>query len=135
MILAHHRRPHHRGLLRAPDAIATRHNPLCGETLTVSITLDDNRDRVREVTFDGESCSIGRASASMMTDLVAGLTREEIATMAEHVKALVSGDADAVALTEGDLKALAEVRRTPARAACALLPWNALLDALADAHR
>jgi nitrogen fixation protein NifU and related proteins len=135
VILTHHRRPHHRGLLLAPDAVATRHNALCGETLTVSITLDADRDRVREVTFDGESCSIGRASASMMTDLVAGLTREEIASMAEHVKALVSGDPDAVAVTEGDLKALAEVRRTPARAACALLPWDALSDALADAHR
>lgn len=142
VILTHHRRPHHRGVLATPDAVATRHNPLCGETLTVSVIFDehdddgdDDRIRVREVAFDGESCSIGRASASMMTDLVAGLTREEIASMAEHVKALVSGDADAVAVTEGDLKALAEVRRTPARAACALLPWNALIDALADAHR
>jgi nitrogen fixation protein NifU and related proteins len=133
VILSHHRRPHHRGALDAPDAVATRQNPLCGETLTVSVALDAS-ERVREIAFDGDSCSIGRASASMMTDLVTGLTRGEIMAMAEHVKALVAGDPAAVALTEGDLRALADVRRTPARAACALLPWSALIDALADAH-
>jgi nitrogen fixation protein NifU and related proteins len=101
--------------------------------MSVSVTLDGSR--VRDVAFDGDSCSIGRASASMMTDLVTGLTRTEIAAMAEHVKALVAGDPAALAATEGDLRALAEVRRTPARAACALLAWDALLDALASTHR
>jgi nitrogen fixation NifU-like protein len=129
VILAHHRRPHHRGTLDAPDGIATRHNPLCGETLTVAVTLDAGR--LHEVVFDGESCSIGRASASMMTDLVVGRTPDEIPPLIARVQALVAGDPDAAAdVTLGDLLALAEIRRTPARAACALLPWNALADAL-----
>jgi nitrogen fixation NifU-like protein len=129
VILAHHRRPHHRGVLDAPDGVGTRDNPLCGETLTVSVAVDG--DRVREVRFDGESCSIGRASASMMTDLVVGLTRDEVAALTARVRALVSGDpAPAADPSLGDLRVLAEVRRTPARAACALLAWNALADAL-----
>jgi nitrogen fixation NifU-like protein len=129
VILAHHRRPHHRGTLDAPDGVATRHNPLCGETLTVAVTLDAGR--LHEVVFDGESCSIGRASASMMTDLVVGRTPDEIPPLIARVQALVAGDPDAAAdVTLGDLLALAEIRRTPARAACALLPWNALADAL-----
>jgi nitrogen fixation protein NifU and related proteins len=132
IILAHHRQPHHRGTLDAPDGIATRHNPLCGETLTVSVTVDGGR--IADVRFDGDSCSIGRASASMMTDLVAGLTPDEVATLAERVAGLVAGDPRAVSESAGDLRALAEIRRTPARAACALLPWDALADALADAR-
>jgi nitrogen fixation NifU-like protein len=132
IILAHHRQPHHRGTLDAPDGIATRHNPLCGETVTVSVTV--NGDRITDVRFDGDSCSIGRASASMMTDLVAGLTPDEVATLAERVAGLVAGDPRAVSESAGDLRALAEIRRTPARAACALLPWDALADALADAR-
>jgi nitrogen fixation protein NifU and related proteins len=129
VILAHHRRPHHRGTLDAPDGVATRHNPLCGETLTVAVTLDAGR--LHEVVFDGESCSIGRASASMMTDLVVGRRPDEIPPLIARVQALVTGDPDAAAdVTLGDLLALAEIRRTPARAACALLPWNALADAL-----
>jgi nitrogen fixation NifU-like protein len=132
VILAHHRRPHHRGVLEAPDGVGTRDNPLCGETLTVGVAFDG--DRIRDVRFDGESCSIGRASASMMTDLVIGLTRDDVAALAARVRALVIGDPSAAAdPTLGDLRALAEVRRTPARAACALLPWHALADALADA--
>jgi nitrogen fixation protein NifU and related proteins len=133
IILAHHRRPHHRGTLDAPDGIATRLNPLCGESLTVSVAVDG--ERVRDVQFDGDSCSIGRASASMMTDLVAGLTPAEIDVLVARVRSLVSGDpAAAVDPALGDLRALADIRRTPARAACALLPWNALIDALADAR-
>jgi nitrogen fixation NifU-like protein len=132
IILAHHRQPHHRGTLDAPDGIATRHNPLCGETLTVSVRVDG--DRIVDVRFDGESCSIGRASASMMTDRVAGLTAAEVASLTSQVAALVAGDPHAVRDAGGDLRALAEIRRTPARAACALLPWHALADALADAH-
>ncbi|HWZ59201.1 MAG TPA: SUF system NifU family Fe-S cluster assembly protein [Gemmatimonadaceae bacterium] len=132
IILTHHRRPHHRGTIDAPDGVATRHNPLCGETLTVGVTLDTGR--LSDVRFDGESCSIGRASASMMTDLVVGLTPDEVGALTTRVQALVTGDPAAAAdATLGDLRALAEVRRTPARAACALLPWNALADALAEA--
>jgi nitrogen fixation protein NifU and related proteins len=132
IILAHHRRPHHRGVLATPDGIATRHNPLCGESLTVTVTVDG--DRIREVEFDGESCSIGRASASMMTDLVVGRTHDEVETLTARVRSLVAGD-PAAANDEalGDLRALAEIRRTPARATCALLPWNALLEALVNA--
>jgi nitrogen fixation NifU-like protein len=131
VILAHHRRPHHRGTLDAPDGVGTRDNPLCGETLTVSVARDG--DRVRDIRFDGETCSIGRASASMMTDLVLGLSRDEIAALTARVRALVAGDPSVAAdPTLGDLRALAEVRRTPARAACALLAWNALADALTD---
>src|ERR1700722_5271397 len=90
VILAHHRRPHHRGTLDAPDGVATRHNPLCGETLTVAVTLDAGR--LHEVVFDGESCSVGRASASVMTDLVVGRTPDEIPPLIARVQALVTGD-------------------------------------------
>jgi nitrogen fixation protein NifU and related proteins len=129
VILAHHRRPHHRGTFDAPDGVGTRHNPLCGETVTVGVVLDDGR--LHEVRFDGDACSIGRASASMMTDLVVGRTPDEIPGLIARVRALVAGDPAAIADDAlGDLRALADVRRTPARAACALLPWHALADAL-----
>lgn len=99
--------------------------------MTVAVTID--ADRITAIRFNGDTCSIGRASASMMTDLVTGLTRDEVATLKAQVAAVVQGDPDAARAAPGDLQALAEIRRTPARAACALLPWDALAEALTDA--
>ncbi len=132
LILTHYRRPHNRGTLDAPDGLATRVNPLCGETLTVGVRLASGR--VGEIRFDGESCSVGRASASMMTDLVRGLDASAIAALTARVRALVAGDPDAAADPAlGELRALSAIARTPARAPCALLAWEALADAVASA--
>lgn len=130
-ILDHYRRPHGRGALAEPDAQATRVNSLCGETMHVDVTFDD--DRVLEIRFDCEACAIARASASMMTDMVRGHSRAEIVSFITRLRRFVTGnphEPDDPAL--GPLVALGIVRRTPARAACALLPWETLSEALAQ---
>jgi nitrogen fixation protein NifU and related proteins len=129
-ILTHYRRPHNRGTLDPADASATRVNPLCGETITVTVTTDD--ERVSAIRFDGRGCSIAQASASMMTDAVRGLDSAQIAELAGRLRTLVTGGETDPKL--GDLNALAGVARVPARVACAMLAWNALTDALAVAQ-
>jgi nitrogen fixation NifU-like protein len=126
-ILTHYRRPHNRGTLDPADASATRINPLCGETITVTVTTDD--DRVSAIRFDGRGCSIAQASASMMTDAVRGLDATQVAELAGRLRTLVTGGGADPKL--GDLNALAGVARVPARVACAMLAWDTLADALA----
>lgn len=129
-ILDHYRRPHGRGSLAEPDAQATRSNPLCGETMHVDVALDE--DRVRDIRFECDACAIARASASMMTDVVRGLSHAEIMSFITRLKRFVTASPDAPDDSElGPLVALGIVRRTPARAACALLPWETLSEALA----
>jgi nitrogen fixation NifU-like protein len=128
-ILTHYRRPHNRGALDAPDASATRVNPLCGETITVTVAIDG--DRVSDIRFDGRGCSIAQASASMMTDAVRGLDSAQIADLSDRLRALVSGRGGKADPKLGDLNALGGVARVPARVACAMLPWETLADALA----
>ena len=129
-LLQHYRRPHNRGTLDAPDAAATRTNPLCGESITVAVTLDG--DSVGDIRFDGRACSIAQASASMMTEAVRGHTPAQIAALRAQLHQLVTGGPADPAL--GDLLALSGVARVPARAGCALLAWDALADALAAVH-
>ncbi len=132
-ILAHFRHPHGKGVLDHPDAEASVHNPLCGESVTVSVSVEQSATgpRVREARFQSDGCSIAQASASMMTDLVRGATLSEIEALAARMRALVNGDAasaDDAAL--GPAAAFSVIRRVPARAACALLAWRALAQAL-----
>jgi nitrogen fixation NifU-like protein len=131
-ILDHYRHPHGRGSLAEPDARATRSNALCGETMQVEVALDD-QDRIRDIRFECDACAIARASASMMTDVVRGLSRAEIMSFITRLKRFVTASPHAPDDSDlGPLVALGIVQRTPARAACALLPWETLSEALAQ---
>ena len=130
-ILDHYRHPHGRGSLPEPDAQATRSNPLCGETMHVELTLDEKQ--VRDIWFECDACAIARASASMMTEIVSGRSYAEIVGFITRFRLFVTGkpqDPDDSEL--GPLVAFGIVRRTPARATCALLPWETLAEALAQ---
>jgi nitrogen fixation protein NifU and related proteins len=132
-ILEHFRRPHGKGALPAPDAVATAHNPLCGEDVTVMVSFDPSASdrRVRDVRFSSDGCSITQASASMMTDLVRGRTPAEIDLLKAQLRALATGDPAAVGEeTVGPLVAMRALARVPARVACAMLAWDALTKAV-----
>ena len=136
-ILQHFRRPHGKGTLDHADAEGTVHNPLCGESVTVTLSFDRSAAdiRLRDLRFQSDGCSIAQASASMMTDLVRGRTIAEIEDIAGRVSSVVAGDPDAAEdPTLGPAVALSVIRRVPARAACALLAWRALARGL-DAGR
>jgi nitrogen fixation NifU-like protein len=90
-------------------------------------------DRIGELRFIGEGCSISQSSISMMTELLRGKSRSEAAALAQRFTAMMHGDAGAATdRALGDLRALAGVSRFPVRVKCALLGWSALEAALAE---
>jgi nitrogen fixation NifU-like protein len=67
----------------------------------------------------------------MMTQLLKDRTVPQAVALAERMSAMMRGDEAAAAdRTLGELRALAGVAKFPVRIKCALLPWNALTDAL-----
>jgi nitrogen fixation NifU-like protein len=131
LILDHYRRPRNKGTVDAPGArTARRKNPLCGDEIAVSLALDD-RGRVTDVRFTGQGCSISQASASMLTEVVRGKTREEAAALLDRFRAMMHGDRAAAAdASLGELRALSGVARFPTRVQCATLAWSALAEIL-----
>ena len=76
-ILDHYKRPRHFG---RPERFALDFedpNPFCGDEQHVFITLGED-DRVKEVAFEGKGCAISTAATSMLTEELAGKTREEL---------------------------------------------------------
>jgi len=129
LILDHYRRPRNRGAHEHPDGRADARNPLCGDEVEVTILGDGGR--VREARAASRGCSIAAASASMMTELVAGRDAGEVAALRAALESLLGGDAAAASdVALGDLRALAGLARFPARHRCALLPWEALRRAM-----
>ena len=132
IILDHNRNPRNACKLKHPTHAADGHNPLCGDELTVYLNVENGT--VKDVSFTGQGCAISKASASLMTTVVKGLTLKQLALETSRFYKLLTDDADqptGTGLDElGDLAALSGVRRFPVRIKCATLPWHALEAAL-----
>ena len=73
VILDHNKKPRNFGIVTPASHHAEGHNPLCGDH--ISVTLNLAGECVEAIAFQGESCAICKASASMMTAAVKGKTR------------------------------------------------------------
>ncbi len=76
-ILDHYKRPRNFGRLEEFELEFEDTNPLCGDEQHVFIHLDED-DRVTGVGFEGKGCAISTAATSMLTEELAGKTREEL---------------------------------------------------------
>jgi nitrogen fixation protein NifU and related proteins len=136
IILDHYRTPRNRGELPPPAAHAVGHNPLCGDEIEVYLDVDGGV--VRDIKVGGQGCSISQSSASMMSQAVKGKTVDEVRALVHRFKSMMSieeldeGDA-AADVKLGDLEALQGVVKFPVRIKCAVLSWNTLTEALAQA--
>lgn len=128
VILDHNKSPRNFGRLEPADAAAVGHNPLCGDTLSLTLRLDG--DRLTELRFNGQGCAISVASASLMSEAVSGKTLPEVEALYREVHALLTEPAHVPAVQLGKLMALGGVREFPARVKCASLCWHTLHAAL-----
>jgi nitrogen fixation NifU-like protein len=132
VILDHSRHPRHFGVLEHATHKAEGHNPLCGDRVTVSLALKDGR--VADIKFQGKGCAISQASASMMTDMLAGRTLEEAEKLMQGFVHLVKGE-DAADLSEDDrehLDVMAGISEFPMRVKCATLAWHTFHNAVEE---
>jgi nitrogen fixation NifU-like protein len=135
VILDHYKHPQHRGLREPFGAQAYHVNPLCGDEVTLRVTLSDDRERIADVSYDGQGCSISQAATSVLAEQVIGESVGQaikiVTAFTEMVssRGTVAGDQDVL----GDGVAFAGVAKYPARVKCALLGWMAFKDALAQA--
>ncbi|GAA5533568.1 Fe-S cluster assembly sulfur transfer protein SufU [Deinococcus aluminii] len=105
-------------------------NPGCGDQVTVWARVEGGR--LAELRFTGRGCAISQASASLMTLALTGKPLAEVRALTTRYRAMVMGEAPPDPAL-GDLVALSGVSRLHARRKCALLAWQALEAALADA--
>jgi nitrogen fixation NifU-like protein len=130
LILDHNKKPRNWGKLVDATHRAEGLNPLCGDHIWLAAKLDD--DRIGAIAFEGQSCAICKASASMMSVAVKGKSVAEAETLIEHFRAMTTG-AEELAASErylGRLTVFAGVKDLPSRVKCAILPWHTLHAAL-----
>ena len=112
-ILEHYREPHNRGVLEPHDLHFADSNPTCGDEMSMTLRLDEARERVADVAFDGRGCAISQASASMLCEKIEGKSIDE-----------------AKDFSAKDMLELFGARLTPNRQKCCLLSWRVLQQAM-----
>lgn len=112
------------------------YNPLCGDQVSVYLTVDDGI--VKDIHFQGRGCAISTASASLMTEVLRGKTLEQARVLFNDFHRRVTGEeslAPAGLEEEAErLEPLTGVRAYPTRVKCAVLPWHTLIAAL-EGHK
>ncbi|GEO58343.1 Fe-S cluster assembly sulfur transfer protein SufU [Companilactobacillus bobalius] len=132
VILDHSEHPHHKQSLSEATNKITLKNPTCGDVINLEIKLDG--DKINDIGFTGEGCTISQSSASMMTDAVLNKTITESLEMAHIFSDMVMGKEHSQADLDklGDAAILSSIMQFPARIKCATLCWWALRKSLGD---
>jgi len=136
IILDHYKNPHGRGLRDPFDAESFQVNPTCGDEVTLRVAVVD--DKVTDVSYEGQGCSISQASASVLNELLVGKELEDAQKIQAALLELMQSKGkvepdDAMEEILEDAVAFAGVSKYPARVKCALLSWMAWKDATAQA--
>ncbi|MBF6590928.1 MAG: iron-sulfur cluster assembly scaffold protein [Ktedonobacterales bacterium] len=76
-LVDHYQHPRNRGALADADITLTGGNPGCADTVIMYAKVAPD-GRIEQVSFEGEGCTISMAAASYVTELVRGMTLEEV---------------------------------------------------------
>jgi nitrogen fixation NifU-like protein len=123
-----------RDAIDPPHGYSHQVNPTCGDEIELETELlDDDHIAVR---WSGDGCSISMASASVLSELAAQNTIEEMLEIESAFHELMHsrGTMEADEGILGDAAAFTGVSKFPARVKCALLSWMAFKDALNQAQ-
>ena len=123
LILEHCRHPHNKR--RLPDAShqACADNPLCGDQ--IELYLKVVQGVIQDAGFQGVSCAIATASASLMTQALIGNDLAVAQRLSSDFHHMMADDCANPSLELSRLQVFAEVRDFPARVLCATLAWQA----------
>ncbi len=132
VILDHNRHPRNFRKIDTASFTATGFNPLCGDQVTIYLTVQ--HDIIQDISFQGQGCAISIASASLMTEVLKGKTLAEAQALFDMLHASLTSDA-IVSPTTTKLQVLTGVKNYPARIKCATLAWHAGIAAIHQEHQ
>ncbi|HKQ46106.1 MAG TPA: iron-sulfur cluster assembly scaffold protein [Rhizomicrobium sp.] len=111
------------GHLTDPDAMATAHNPACGDRITVEITLAGSL--IQALAHTTQACVLTQASAALLAAQAPGRDQAALTALAGAVGAFLDGGKAPAGYEVFD-----GVVSHPGRQVCVMLPFQAAMKAL-----
>jgi nitrogen fixation protein NifU and related proteins len=115
IILDHYQHPRHAGLLSNPTGTVNLNNPLCGDTITLTVKEIDGV--IADIGFEANGCAISVASASLLADYAIGKSKDALQKLDKNFIVELLG-----------------ITLSPNRLKCALLPLEAVSNIISTQH-
>lgn len=112
MVMDHFHNPRNVGVIEGADGVGEVGNPVCGDMMKITISVDD--DRLTDVKFQTLGCGAAIATSSIVTEMAKGMSLQE-----------------AVSITKRDV-AQALGGLPPAKMHCSVLATDGLKAAVDD---
>ena len=77
IILDHYEHPRNKGRMENADVQLGGGNPGCGDLITMYLKIDD-AGRIEKASFEGEGCTISQAGGSIVSEMIEGMTLDEV---------------------------------------------------------
>ena len=74
-VMDHFRKPRNVGVIEDADGVGEVGNPLCGDMMTIYLSIQD--DRISDIKFQTFGCGSAIAVSSMLTEIARGKTIDE----------------------------------------------------------
>ncbi|MEP2782795.1 MAG: iron-sulfur cluster assembly scaffold protein [Pseudoruegeria sp.] len=116
----------------APMATVKRRSPLCGSTVTVSLSLIDGK--ISAFSQDVKACALGQASASIVGQNVIGCTPDEIQTARDQLKSMLKSEGQVPKAPFAEFEVLLPAREYKNRHASIMLSLEATYEATSVAR-
>jgi nitrogen fixation protein NifU and related proteins len=121
-LMKHFRNPQYKRELTDANLTQDGVNPSCGDNITLFLDLEDKK--IKDITFTGNGCAISMASADIMCSVIKDISNP-LSTVIDFQKMITGDD---ITFKEGleVLEVFKEMQNFPARRSCAILPWKTL---------
>lgn len=133
VILERYKTPRHKGQTNPVHRRQRGHNPSCGDTIELTVQLNQAGDRIEDVKFEGEGCAISMASADLMAEALQGKTIEQALEMVKRFQGMMKGESE-FPKEHRKLNVMQGVAQFPVRIKCANFCWHAVKAALESDH-
>ena len=133
LIMEHIKNARNYRVLEDADRTASGSNPLCGDDMLVCLKIDGQH--IVDAAFQCTCCGISMASASMLTEMVKGRLVHDATALLRGFVAMINTRTPLAAqpMSPEELAMLETIKRFPARARCATLPWELCLKVVDEA--
>lgn len=134
VILERYKKPRYRGQTNPVHRYQKGHNPSCGDTIELTVQLNEPGTHIEDVKFEGEGCAIAIASADLMAESMRGKTIGEALEMVQQFQEMMKGNLEFPKELR-KLNVMQGVAQFPVRIKCATLTWHTLRAALESSNQ
>ena len=131
IIVERSRKPRHFGETNPVDLSHRLTNPYCGDSVEISIALNEAKNQIKDFKFKGSGCALCLASADLAIETIKGKTIVQARQIIEHFEGVMLGRIE-LDPNYKSLRAIEGAKRYPIKIKCVTLAWHVLKTAIAN---